>query len=283
MLWRFGRVLVILSSVKSILQRSGPERLRIRSPFPQSWPAGLNSALKTSRSGRQTAAGLQRWLMISERACWNSWGAAMISLSFSQLSSSPPAATLRKLRWGHDCHLRQHYIQRFVFFYKYPITFHKDLNTTACTYTSTIYCNSAQQLCHNFCLYGVHNVRFVSSEMCNYMFTSEAIDRGGAVLHNNTPVNMMQSSPTPWLTMTSVLRHVIYLTVLWQRQQKMTTEGIIYVDFNADGLDSAEPPKRLFHYLAIITKPMIFHNYAVTKHWVWNWPPNVVQTWNQVW
>lgn len=83
------------------LQRRDPKWLR--SGSPQSWPTGSYAMLKTSRSDRRTAAGLQRWSTISERTCWNSWG-AVISLSSRQLTSSPAAATLRKLRWGHDDH-----------------------------------------------------------------------------------------------------------------------------------------------------------------------------------
>ncbi len=102
MLWRSGGVVKVLSSVMCTLQRRDPERSRSWSPSPQSWPAGSKSTLKTSKSGKQTAAGPQRWLMISERTCWNSCGATRISLSSSLLTSSPPAATLRKLRWGRD-------------------------------------------------------------------------------------------------------------------------------------------------------------------------------------
>lgn len=56
-------------NILSTLQRRDPERSRSRSPSPQSWPAGSSSTLKTSRSGRRTAAGLQRWSTISEITC----------------------------------------------------------------------------------------------------------------------------------------------------------------------------------------------------------------------
>lgn len=113
-------MLVILSEVWSCCwsclhciesQRRGQGWQRSCPPSLRSWPTGSKSTPKTWSSDRQTAAGPQRWLTTSERTCWSSWGAAAISLSSSQLSSSPPAATLRKWRY---IFWRQQYRQSFL-------------------------------------------------------------------------------------------------------------------------------------------------------------------------